>query len=126
MKKTIVNLTKENFDSVTSESGVVMVECWAEWCGACKDFNPIYEKISKKYGDHTFAKLDSTKEKDLIVELNIDHIPALMLFRDGILLFKKSGYYKEEELEDILSQAARLNMDEVKAHIAAEKIKQTA
>jgi thioredoxin 1 len=117
----VTTLTKDNFNSVTSQDGIVMVDCWAEWCGACKSFNPIYEKVAKKYSKHTFAKLDTVAEKQLISNLGIEHIPTLMLYRDGILLFQQPGYYEEEKLEDIIKQAKNINMDEVRAHIAAEK-----
>jgi thioredoxin 1 len=117
----ITTLTGENFNEITYKDGIVMVDCWAEWCSACQSFNPTYEKVAKKYSDHTFTKLDTVAEKTLISELGIEHIPTLMLFRDGILLFQQAGYYEEEKLEDILQQAENIDMDEVKAHIAAEK-----
>jgi thioredoxin 1 len=117
----ILNLNKDNFDSITSGNGILMIDCWAEWCGACKTFNPIYEKVAKKYTDHTFAKIDATTEKELVSSLEIENIPALLLYRDGILLFKQPGYYEEEKLDDIIHQAENLNMDEVKAHIESPK-----
>ena len=117
----ILNLNKDNFDSVTSGNGIVMVDCWAEWCSACKSFDPIYKNIADKFSTHKFAKIDATEEKDLISSLGIENIPALLLYRDGFLLFKQSGYYEEEKLEDILRQAESIDMEEVRAHIAAEK-----
>ena len=112
---------EENFNSITSRDGIVMVDCWAEWCGACKSFNPVYEKVARKYAMHTFAKLNTSVEKQIVTELGIEHIPTLLLYRDGILLFKQPGYYEEEKLEDILQQAEKLDMDEVRAHIESEK-----
>jgi thioredoxin 1 len=117
----ILNLNKNNFDSVTSGNGIVMIDCWAGWCSACQSFEPIYKKIADKYSTHKFAKIDATEEKDLISSLGIENIPALLLYRDGFLLFKQSGYYEEEKLEDILRQAESINMEEVRAHIAADK-----
>lgn len=116
----VLDINKEIFDSVISKDGIVMIDCWAEWCGACKSFAPIYKKFAEKYPSHVFAKIDATSEKELINSLDVKHIPALLLFRDGILLFKQSGYYEEDKLEDILRQAESLDMDEVKAHITEE------
>ena len=119
----ITPLTEENFEKVTSKKGILMIDCWAEWCGACQSFNPIFESVAKKYSKHTFAKLDTVKEKQLVSKLGIEHIPTLMLYRDGILIFQQPGYYEEEKLEDIIQQAENLDMDEVRAHIAEESNK---
>ena len=119
----IIILNKENFSSVTSNAGIVLIDCWAEWCGACKTFNPIYERVAEKYKNHKFAKIDATTEKDLISSLEIENIPALLLYRDGYLLFKQPGYYEEDKLEDIIHQAEKVNMDEVKAYIEAQNKK---
>jgi thioredoxin 1 len=121
LKMSITTLTEKNYNTVISGNGIVLVDCWAEWCGACHSFNPIYEKIAKKYSKHIFAKLNTVTEKQLVSGLGIEHIPTLMIFRDGILLFQQPGYYEEENLEDIIKQAESLDMDEVRAHIAAEK-----
>ena len=117
----IIELNYENFNTVTSEEGIVLIDCWAEWCGACKTFEPVFKKVAQKHSKYTFAKIDSTKEKKLINDLGIENIPNLMLYRDGILLFQQPGYFEEEKLEDILDQASNINMDEVKAHIADKK-----
>jgi thioredoxin 1 len=116
----ILTLNKENFDSITSSPGIVMIDVWAEWCGACKAFDPIYKKVAEKYSNHTFVKIDASNERELVSSLEIENIPSLLLYRDGILLFKQPGYYEEEKLDDIIRQAETLNMDEVKAHIATE------
>ena len=120
MKMQITSINKDNFESVTAKDGIVMIDVWAEWCGACKTFDLIYKKVGEKHPDQVFAKIDATREKDLVSSLGIENIPALLLYRDGILLFQQPGYYEEEKLEDILKQASDLNMDDVRAHIASE------
>lgn len=120
MKMDVLNLTEDNFNELTLKDGIVMIDCWAEWCGACKTFNPVYERIAERYPDHTFVKLNTAIEKNLVEELGIKNIPTLMLFRDGVLLFQQPGYYEEDKLEDIIKQADTLDMDEVRAQIAAE------
>jgi thioredoxin 1 len=100
-----------------------MVDCWAEWCSACQSFNPIYEKVAKKFAKHTFGKLEASAEKKLVSQLGVENIPTLLLFRDGILLFQQPGYYEEEKLEDIVQQAENIDMDEVKAHMESENSK---
>jgi thioredoxin 1 len=117
----IVTLKTDNFESTVSAAGIMLIDCWASWCGACADFEPVYRRAAEKHPEHTFGKLDTQSEKYLTKELDIDHIPSLLLYREGILLFRQPGYYSEEQLEDIIKQAESLDMDAVKAHIAAEK-----
>jgi len=113
-------LNSGNFDSIISRDGIVMVDCWASWCKACKPFTPVFERIAGRYAKHTFGKLDTQEEQELVSKLGVKHIPTLLLYRDGILLFQQPGYFEEDELDDIISQAEALDMDIVKAEIAAE------
>ncbi len=117
----IVNLRSDNFDTTVSAQGVTLIDCWASWCKACADFNPIYQRTAERHPEHTFGKLDTQAEKNLTKELGIEHIPSLLIYREGILLFRQPGYYSEEELDDIVRQAESLNMKEVRAHIEAEQ-----
>ena len=117
----IVNLESDNFESTVSAEGITLIDCWASWCGACETFDPIYRQAAERHPEHTFGKLDTQAEKELIKELGIEHIPSLLIYRDGILLFRQPGYYSEEQLEDIVQQAESLDMNEVRAHIAAEQ-----
>ncbi len=119
----ILNLSKENFVSTISQNNIVMIDCWASWCDACETFNPVYEKAASANNDITFCKIDASKERDLLAELKVEHIPTLLLYRDGILLFKQAGYFEEEKLIDILNQAKSLDMDMVRAEIEKEKNK---
>jgi len=111
----VQELGKDSFANLVSRGGVVLVDCWAAWCGACAEFQPVFERVAGDYPQHTFAKLDASKEADLIKELGIEHIPALLLYRDGLLLFRQPGYYEEHVLRDIIGQAESLDMDLVRA-----------
>ena len=114
-------LTEDNFETIVSAAGIVLVDCWAGWCKACKDFQPVFEAAAKKHLPHTFVKLNTQAEEDLVASLGIEHIPALLLYRDGLMLFKQPGYFDADGLDDIISQAESLNMAEVKAAIEAER-----
>jgi thioredoxin 1 len=111
----VEELNQANFLEVVPQPGVVLVDCWAEWCGACRQFAPVFERVAEDYPQHTFATVDASEEAELIKQLGIEHIPALLLYRDGLLLFKQPGYYEEYVLRDIISQAESLNMDLVRA-----------
>ena len=93
-----IDLNIKNFTSTIEKDGIVMVDCWASWCDACKPFAPIFESVAAKHSRHTFGKIDTQVEKDLVSKLGVDHIPTLLLYRDGILLFRQPGYFSEEQL----------------------------
>lgn len=120
----IIALHKENFEGSVSGGGIVVVDCWARWCPACKTFRPVYEKVAAKHPEITFGSLNTEAEKSLVSNLGIEHIPTLLLYRDGILLFQQPGYYDEEQMEDILQQAESLDMDLVRSEIVADRKKQ--
>lgn len=115
----IVALDESNFRRTLAREGIVLVDCRAEWCGACRDFRPVYERVAARNVGHIFAELDTQKERGLREELEVGYIPSLLLFRDGFLLFNQPGYYGEKQLEDILRKAERLDMDRVREDASA-------
>ena len=115
-------LTSENHEALFSHHGIVLIDCWASWCGACKAFTPLFERVAENHPEHLFAKMDTEAEEALRREFEIAHIPALVLFRDGILLFNEASNMSEEELESVITQAESLDMERVRAEIAAETL----
>ena len=119
----IVKLSQDNYRSILGQDGIVLVDCWASSCGACKVLGPIYAKVAERYPQHTFAKLDTLAEDELVSTLGIAHVPTLLLYQDGILLFNQAGNFDEPRLEDIIAQAEALDMDMVRAEIERERSK---
>lgn len=117
----LVSLDRDNFQSTLSDGGVVVVDCWASWCTPCKTFGPIFERVAGEHPEHTFGKLNAQSEKELVESLGVSHIPTLLLYRDGILLFRQPGNFSEEELRELVSKAASLDMDRLRAQIAARE-----
>ncbi len=117
-----VNADEQTFkDAIEAQDGIVLVDFWAEWCGPCKMFGPIYERVSEKHPDIKFLKVDTEAQPGIAGALQIQAIPTLMLFRDGILLFRDAGALPEAALEDIIKQASELDMDEVRAKVAEQE-----
>lgn len=115
-----VALDREGFEAaITAENSFVLVDFWAEWCGPCRQFGPIFERVSEKYPDITFAKVDTDANQELSAMAGIKSIPTLMMFRDGILLFNQAGALPEPALEDIITQARGLDMNAVRAELEA-------
>jgi thioredoxin 1 len=115
-----VHVTAATFKDTASE-GLVFLDFWAAWCGPCKMFAPIFEEAASRHPDVVWAKIDTDAEQELAGSFGIRSIPTLMIMRDGIVLFAEPGVVPGEALDDLVAKAKALDMDEVRASIAAEQ-----
>lgn len=112
------NLTKAEFDQLDDASGITLVDFWAEWCGPCHRFAPVYERVSEKHPDITFAKVDTDAEQDLAMQFEIFSIPTIMAIRDGVVVYQQAGAIPEPMLENLIAQVRELDMEKVRATAA--------
>ncbi len=115
-----IELGSANFGEQVTKDGITIVDFWAEWCGPCRQFAPIFEEASTKHPEISFAKVDTEAEQQLAAQANITSIPTLMVFRDGVLLYNRAGALPGAALEELISAVAGLDMEAVKAEISAQ------
>ena len=116
----VVDLTKENFEQVVTSNPTVIVDYWAPWCGPCRGFAPVFEKVSEAHPDVVFAKVNTDEEQEIAAHFQIRSIPTLMVFRDQVIVFSQPGALPQGAFEQVVEKAKSLDMDEVRKQISEE------
>ncbi|MDQ2782125.1 thioredoxin [Lapillicoccus sp.] len=114
-------LTAHTFEQTVLDNDTVFVDFWADWCGPCKRFAPVYDEVSEQHSEVVFAKVDTEAEQALAAQINITSIPTLMAFREGILVFRQAGALPKEQFAQLVEKVGKLDMDDVRAQVAQAK-----
>ncbi|WP_420176377.1 thioredoxin [Luteococcus sp. OSA5] len=113
-------ITSQNIEQTITGEGIVLLDFWAGWCGPCMQFAPIFEAASEKHPDIVFGKIDTEAQQELAVQAEIQAIPTLMAFRDGVAVFRESGALPAAALDQLIAQIRGLDMEAVRAQIAEQ------
>lgn len=112
-----VDLTQETFQETIENNDIVLVDWWADWCGPCKMFAPVYDEVSGKHEDIVFGKIDTEDQQQLAAAAGISSIPTLMAFRENVLVFSQPGAINAQQLDHLVEQVRGLDMAEVHKQI---------
>ena len=121
-----IELTKDTFEETVTQPGITLVDWWAEWCGPCKQFGPVFQAASEEHQDVRFGKIDTEDQQELAAAARIPSIPTLMAFRDGILVFSQPGALPAPALEQVIKAVQDLDMEEVRAEVAKQQAGSTS
>ncbi len=113
-----LTINSENLDETLRDNDIVFLDFWAEWCGPCRQFGPIYESASAKHADIAWGKVDTEDQQALAGAAGITSIPTLMIFRQGIPVFSQAGALPASALDSLVEQVRALDMDDVRAKVA--------
>ncbi len=116
-----IELTKDNFEHTVTQNDMVIIDFWAEWCGPCKGFAPVFEAASEKHGDIVFGKVNADEQQDLAAAFSIRSIPFIMLLRENVVLFAQAGALPAEGLESVIQQARALDMAQIHEEVAEQQ-----
>jgi thioredoxin 1 len=117
----VIELTKDNFEQVITANPTVIVDYWAPWCGPCRGFAPVFEKVAEMHPDVVFAKVNTDEEQEIAAHFQIRSIPTLMVFREQIIVFAQPGALPQGQLEQVVEKSRTLDMEMVRRQMAEQE-----
>jgi len=116
-----LEITADNFNDTVEQNAIVFLDFWAAWCGPCRNFAPVYEAAAEANQDIVFGKIDTEAQQDLAAAFQLRSIPTIAVIREGVMVFRESGALPASALEQVIQGVRGLDMEQVRAEIAAQQ-----
>lgn len=119
----VISLSRENFDTTIMGNNCTIIDFWAPWCGPCRTFAPVFEKVSdkKEHSDIVFGKVNIDEQPELASEFNIRSIPSIMIFLREYVIFSEAGSRSETALEQLIKDAKKIDINEIRKQKESDK-----
>ncbi len=117
----VKQLTQQNIEDTINNNEIVVIDFWAPWCGPCQTFKPIFEEASERHQDATFAACNTEDQSELAAMFQIQSIPTLVVFREGIGIFSQPGMLPAEALDELMDKVRELDMNVVRAEVEKQQ-----
>ena len=95
-------ITTNDFDQLLKDNEMVVVDFFATWCGPCKMYAPIVEKLASECPNIKVVKVDVDEEGELAMRFAISSIPTTLVFKESKLIAKEIGYRSLDQLKSLI------------------------
>ncbi len=100
----LIDLNDTNFDDVTEQHPLAILDFWAPWCGPCRSFAPIFESVSERNPDILFARINTEAEPTLAKQFEVFSVPMVIAAKNGTMIYARPGALTEEKLEALVDE----------------------
>ena len=106
----VYKITVDNIEEILNNKEIVVLDFWADWCGPCKAFGPIFDRVSNKNPDIFFGKINVDEQNDLSNDFHIRSIPTLVILKQKTIIYQESGNIPEYILTEIVEKAKSVDV----------------
>lgn len=98
----VVNVTKDNFESVKASEKTVLLDFYADWCGPCRMVSPLVDEIAEEYPEYFVGKINVDEEGELAAAFGVTSIPTLVVMKGGEVVSQSAGARPKNQILDML------------------------